>query len=208
MNRSDQEQQSIINTFKDHAIRDHQVIFKQGTPYTEIMTWGNKNGSSNCRIDYILRNGSLCVYGDLGSAVYRWYNDKLTLEWIAGCNFGYFYGKNEAGENGARASDWDSDLAEREIKTHIREYMQDGSIPTTYYKDEYEAKDELKSLLRACGNKNEFDAYLISEQPDIAVNDDDWWEWLPSVGNIAPIRPRMHLIGLKMAVGVEIDKHC
>lgn len=212
MNRFEKEKQQILNTFKDHEIRDHQVIFRAGSPRVEVMTWSNKNGSSNCRIDYMIRNGSLAVYGDLGEAVYRWYG--LTrLEWIAGLNLDYFHGKCEAsgeGEgnyHGARPHSWDGKQAKIKIQSHIREWIKDGSTPLGYYKEHKGAKSELKELLRVCDELVSFDAYLNRGQPDLAVFDQDCWEWLPNTGKVIPIRIRMHLIGLKMAFGKKIGKY-
>lgn len=105
MERRKREKENILNWFTDHKIRDHEVIFRAGSPKTEVLTWGHKNGGSFYRVDYMLRNGSLAVYGDLGSAVYRW-GGQIDLSWIAGLDLSYFFGKCEASEDGSRSYDW------------------------------------------------------------------------------------------------------
>lgn len=212
MKKDEQEKQRIINTFENHIIRDHQVIFRAGSPRVEVMTFGDKNGSLNCRIDYMIRNGALAVYGDLGESIYRWYGE-ISLEWIATCDLGYFHGKCEAssegdgGGQGARPHDWDGDQAKTEIMDSLRERIKDGSIPTTYYKDTTGAKHELEMCLESCHNQQEFCSYCQREDPALAFKDNDWWEWLPSIGEIVPIRIRMHLIGLKMAFNKKIGRY-
>jgi len=204
---SDKEKQRIINTFENHIIRDHQVIFRAGSPRVEVMTWGNKNGSSNCRIDYMLRNGSLAVYGDLGEAVYRWYGE-TNLEWISGLGLGYFHGKCEASEfrDGRNPKEWDGDSAIKEIKDYLKDYAAEDA---KYYKENPEAKEELKSLFAACGEDYfGYHAYLRNGDPALAINNDDWWEFLPSIGEHIPTRIRMHLIGLKMAFSKEVSRYC
>lgn len=214
MHDPDNEKERILNTFENHIIRDHQIIFRADSPRVEVMTWGNKNGSSNCRIDYMLRNGSLAVYGDLGEAIYRWYG-RTSLEWISGCNLGYFHGKCEASSEGDGASkgprpkDWDGDDARSEIQEYVRENIKEDCIDSRYYQKNPEAKNELRRLLSACGEDQfGYHAYLRNSMPGIAINNDDWWEILPSMGEHIPIRIRMHLIGLKLAFGKEIGRYC
>lgn len=207
----EEEKQMIINEFKDHAIRDHQVVYRAGSPRVEVMTWGDKNGSSNCRIDYMLRNGALAVYGDLGDAVYRWYG-KTTLEWIAGLHLGYFHGKCCASEykDGRNPHEWDWKSALKEVKEAVRNNIKEGvSYGVFHYRDNPEAKDELRSLFGACcEDHNGFHSYLRTGDPALAINDEDWWEYIPPCGEYIPTRIRMHLIGLKLAFGKPTDQYC
>ena len=207
----EEEKQMILDNFKNHVIRDHQVLYRSGSPRVEVMTWGNKNGSSNCRIDYMLRNGSLAVYGDLGDAVYCWYGE-TSLEWISDLNLWYFHGKCCASEykDGRRPYEWDCRDALREVKRAVRNNIkEDVSEGFFYYRDNPEAKGELKELFGACcEDHNGFHSYCRTGDPAIAINDDDWWEYIPSCGEHIPTRIRMHLIGLKLAFGKPIGRYC
>ena len=192
-------------SFKNHIVRDHQVIFRKGSPRVEVMTFGDKNGSSNYRVDYMLRNGALSVYGDLGEAIYRWYGT-TTLEWISGLNLGYFHGKCEASEykDGRSPKEWDGDVAREEIREYIRDDIKSDCIDIRYYKDNPEAKEELRRLLAACGEDHfGYHAYLRTGDPALAIDNCDWWEILPSMGEYIPNRIRLHLYGLKCAFGIE-----
>jgi hypothetical protein len=88
----------IDDYFKNHKITLHGII---GTEIgrLEYMRW-QKPGSWNCGVDYLVRSGNLIVTGDLGYAIYCWYDNKVSLEWIAGLNLGYFHEKCQASENG------------------------------------------------------------------------------------------------------------
>jgi len=196
------EAQRLIKEFQNHEIRDYQVIYKRGAPRVEILTWGNKDGSSIHRVDYMLRNGSLAVYGDLFEATYVWHNDQLRLRTIAGFGLGYFHQKCHASNKGRLPHDWDREEAEKEIRSQVRNGVKEGSIPVDYYKKTEDAKENLRDCLSACHDENGMTAFLYnSTDPGLAFKDVDWWEWLPKCGHIIPWEIHAHLIGLKMAFG-------
>jgi len=190
----------IAKWFENHIIRDYQMIFRIGSPRVETLTWGNEGGGSNYRVDYVLRDGALCVYGDLGEAIYQWYGP-TSLQWIADLDLGYFHGKCVASENGSMPHDWNSEEAIKTIKDNLRNWLKDGSIDINYYKDTPGAKDTLRKFLGATGNKSELENLCHSGDAKLAFNDDEWWEWVPQCGKELPIGIHAHLFGLKMAFG-------
>jgi hypothetical protein len=195
METKEQIETRIKENFKDHIIRDHQMIYRADCPNVEVMTWGDRRGGSAYRVDYMLRNDTLCVYGDLGEAVYQWYGP-TSLEWISSINVGYFHGKCEASRTGARGMEWDNKKALKEMKTQVVDIM--SCDPDVYRNSKHPgAKKALKKFLDTEGEKQGLEM-LYSGDPALAFGgDEDWWEWLPTCGEVFPVTTYYH--GLKMA---------
>lgn len=95
--------EELKKTFKNFVAK-----FKRFEDWVFI-EWCNANGSSNCRIRYIIneKEGELHISGDLGSGVFYWYS-KNTWQDIAryANSFSYFNSKAEA-KSDYGMTDWD-----------------------------------------------------------------------------------------------------
>lgn len=152
-------------------------------------------GSVVNMIDYMINMRRLIVTGDLGDAVYCWYNHRLSLDWIAGLDLGYFHGKCQASELGTGHDnhEWDEHKA---LKRIVQEFREDKNLKG--FREFREAEPPIYS-------KEEFTAWTYERHDELVEwFGEDWWDWVPSCGNSIPIRTRLHLIGLKLAFGVEI----
>ncbi|MBI9082687.1 MAG: hypothetical protein JEZ11_03760 [Desulfobacterales bacterium] len=206
----EQDQDIRSRWFKDHQIISHDLFgYARGKTPIEVLVWG-KPGTSACRVTYVSRAGTLMVSGDLGEAVFCWNPSGgcSSLRWIAGTSLDYFHGKAAASPQGSGIAwvSFDSALAKAEIQEHVRSNMQDDPH---YYspKKNAGARESLHDLLEAmcCANQAEFCGYLNDNHDEVtlAVNDTDWWEWLPNVGTHMPMRCQAYLIGLKMAFNLQ-----
>ena len=103
--------------FKEHVasqIKDilHPVV---------IINW-QKDGTWIYGCRFIIHRRWLCVVGDIGEATYEWSQD-LTLEFLAGLDFGYFAGKCRASEHGSKYESWDAHMAETCANDRIKELL-------------------------------------------------------------------------------------
>lgn len=74
--------------------------------------------SWNYGCHFIIHRRWLTVVGDIGEATYEWSGD-LTLNFLAGLDFGYFHSKCVASEVGKRFNDWDDKIAKAYVKDRI-----------------------------------------------------------------------------------------
>jgi hypothetical protein len=181
--------QRIVNWFKDHRATLHESVELAGWKI-ECLRW-QKPGSSDYRVDYMLRNGTLCVTGDLGEAIYEWYSPVDGLKWIAGLDIGYFHSKCLASEygRGSKNYEWDEDKARGYISRRLEEDK------------DYEGYERFIDADVPLHSKFELEAWCHRNDPADVFDDEDWWEWLPGCGHIIPVRTRAHLIGLKVMFG-------
>lgn len=187
--------QQIAEWFKEHKATMHEKA-KVGNWEMECLRW-QRPGSWTYGIDYLLKNNTLIVTGDLGDAVYCWSGPFEGLEWIAGLSIDYFHGKCEASELGRnmRNYEWDAEVARKNIHQRFKENRDCKGYNDFFH--EQECLDSADALNEWC---------QIND-PAAVFKDDDWWEWLPQCGRIMPIRTRAHLIGLKIMFGKEL-KYC
>jgi len=173
----------IREWFKDHVAS--YEIFRG--PICEFLRW-KKPGTSCYLVDYIVKDGFLIVTGDLGNAVYKWLSP-VCLQDIASYSLDYFHSKCVASEGG-RSTDW-YEWSEEKAKKRIHDSFKD-TMDCKGYKKFLDAEVPLHDV-------QEFKAWLITGD-SYDMFGQDWWEWLPGIGNEIPIRCRAHLIGLKMAM--------
>jgi len=178
--------------FNKHVVLGHNLdAYARGRNPIETLVWG-KPDTIHMKVWYVLQHSTLMVYGDLGEATYRWYGLDIDFEWISGCDLSYFHGKCMASEKGSSIHnyEWSEQLAKADIFEN--------------YKNDRDCKGYKKYLDSNFSNmihsKEEFHAALITEDA-YDVFGDDWYEWVPGVGQITPLRCQAHLIGLKMAFG-------
>lgn len=163
--------------------------------YTETLhriSWRDRDRSSNHWIEYILDGSDLLVTGDLGSAVYRWYGPPKGWLWkLGGLNLDYFAGKRECVES-CDGTQWEPELA----KIALREHFTNEDL---FDRERFETTSTTEEeILGATDSHHEWTRFLHDDPAEIF--DDDWWDWLPSIGEVTKYRIVTHWVGITMAV--------
>ena len=181
-------EEMIKDDFKDHEATIDQYL-KFNNPdekgiEIEVLTW-KKPGTSNYMVRYLVSGNTLCVYGDLGEAVYQWSQD-VTLDWISTLDLHYFKGKCQASEVGRDFKEWSREKAFDTLKHMEKEgYFNWSDI-------------ELTDGLDALYDSREWEEWLRENGSEILG--EDYWDWAFSIGHVINTRCMYHFIGLKMAM--------
>jgi hypothetical protein len=198
--------------FPDHVATRQTVELSEGV-LLEIVNWRRKDGSSIYFCRYMMVQGTLCVYGDVGEAIYRWNWSKdhpWTMEDAAKCDFGYFASKICASSEGERGKVFDSDAAKRGVLNFFKDKAKEDYLAApglaTGAALEKRAKELYDEKIQEC-----------SESIDGITSLPEWYRWLENNGEtiygeywteyagggtIIDSRHLGHLIGLKMALGI------
>ena len=110
-------EEMIKDSFKDHAAKITQFAkldVNDAGCDIEVLTW-KKPESYNYMVRYLVSGNTLCVYGDLGEAIYQW-SENVTLEWISNLYLSYFKGKCQASEVGRDFREWSQRKALKELE--------------------------------------------------------------------------------------------
>jgi len=175
----------VKRNYKDHiATIDQYAQLDCGRVDIEVLTW-KRPDSSSYMIKYIITGNILCVYGDLGQAIYRW-GQKLTFEWLSGLNLSYFKGKCEASEVGRDFREWD----EYKAKEQLQFFAEDGSFKMS----ELEERGGDGSLF----SERDWEEWLNENGYDVLGA--DFWAWAYNIGYTVNTRCLYHFIGLQMAM--------
>jgi hypothetical protein len=177
--------------FKDHVpelcFHDHGVM---------KIKW-RKPGTWNYAVVYMIdeKMGHLCVYGDLGEAIYQW-NPPIGLDFLGGLDLGYFSGKCQSSSCGPRGKEWNQELAQSYLKQYLLD-MEPGV-------DRKDFRDEMPDMLEACFSESDWHAYLRDSGYDYFG--DSYYEF-GDIGKTISLRTQSHLVGLRMIVqGVKSGK--
>lgn len=73
--------------------------------------------------------------------------------------------------------------------------------------DDDELINELKDAAAYCLNKDGWILVIEEHHNEICDIDQDYWEWLPNIGDEIPVRIKAYLIGLKMAIK-QLEEDC
>lgn len=158
----------------------------------KTLTWRNPE-STNYYCRYVIDGRVLCVYGDIGEAVYAW-GDKLNWSWLANMDLHYFEEKCQASESGRSFVDWDARVALEQLKAFLRET--DSSYGHKCYK-----MVEQQGGFDAVSMKPEWDMWLNSQYngalSEFMQTED--FSTMRDCGEVFAYRCQGHLIGIKMA---------
>jgi hypothetical protein len=150
----------------------------------EVLKW-KKPDSSSYMIKYILTGNTLCVYGDLGEAIYRW-SSPITFKWLSELDLSYFKGKCQASEVGRDFKEWDESQARKSLKQFAKdEYFEWKNFEESDGLNSLYSKNDWREWVSHCG------AEVLGEY---------FWEWAYSIGDTIHTRCLYHFIGIKMAV--------
>lgn len=179
-----EEQEAICRTqwFKDHKAN---VIVDDKHPLhgdTIVIGWQNpESWNYGCR--FIIHRRWLTVIGDIGEAIYEW-SQSLTLEFLAGLDFGYFHGKCQSSETGRNFVMWNGDLCVPALKDFLKD-------------DEREDKAELLEEAELyTSDEKEWVDFIYRGGHEL--RDDDYS--LADAGEVPHARAIGHFVGLQMAI--------
>ncbi len=175
--------------FKDHKAEYSVYSREDGDDTIEVLRW-RKPGSSMYYVQYIMKGGNLFVSGDLGEAIYQWYECQ-SLEWVSKLDLSYFKGKCQASEVGRDFSDWDEGEAEKRIQEHFKEYYDEENRENM--RDNFERTGGTSSLF------NEQDWHIWLNEYGYQILGSEYYEY-GNVGKVISYRCEAHLFGLKMAM--------
>lgn len=212
-----QRERELRKSFKNHVATISHYADHIG-PMTTV-EWAQP-GTNNHRVVYVLRGGVLLVYGDLGDAVYTWYNS-ISLNFLSGLNLDYFSGKCGASEDGRGGKEWDEDHArERFIGWLTGNYSMKCEAVEKYIDEEspefsaFHFRNFLYNDAPMIGECDMCDAFQFQEQCEFLTGptylcpkchcEIDHFESLDvsemySIGERPADRIHLHLIGLRMA---------
>ena len=184
-------EEMIRNSFKDHVAKiDQFAKYDVNAEDAKIdigierLTW-KKPESSNYMVQYIISGNTLCVYGDLGEAIYRW-SQHITFEWLSGLDLSYFKGKCRASEVGRDFREWDEYKALDALKHFAKEeYFKWKDFEDSGGQNSLYGYDDWREWLSQHGYK------ILGE---------DFWDWAYGVGFTINVRCKYHFIGLQMAM--------
>lgn len=156
----------------------------------EVLTW-KKPESSSYMTKYIVTGNTLCVYGDLGEAIYQW-SSPITFEWLSELDLSYFKGKCRASEVGRDFLEWD----ERQALSELKQFAKDD-----YFKWKDFKESDGQSYLYS---KNDWKEWLSHNGGEFLG--ECYWEWAYGIGDTINTRCMYHFIGIKMAVA-QMEKN-
>lgn len=171
--------QEIRSWFENHEAKYARPEVPEGFPTLEVLSWRNRNGGSDRRIDFCRQGGTLFVSGDLDEAVYQVYGEK-TLKWFSEVDFDYFHRKCQASPKGRQYDDW----CEAQARKGLAEHLCDVT--------------DLDDLEADLSNEQDW-LFWCSESADEFLGD-YWEEWAPGIGRTPSLMCRSHHIGLRLAV--------
>ena len=191
MGRKDKREERIKKNFENHVATIDQFSKFYPNDYDapldiqiETLTW-KKSDSYNYYVKYIHMGNTLCVFGDLGEAIYRW-SEPVTFEWLSNLDLSYFAGKCQASEVGRDFKEWDEHKALDAMKHFAKE---------KYFKwSKFKEEERPNSLY----DEREWEEWLRANGNDILG--DYYWEWAYGIGKTFNTRCVYHFVGLQMAM--------
>ncbi len=194
---------------KNEEWKNHVATYEKHGEDLETLQWKNP-AENHFAIFYVRQHGCLMIWGDLGSAVHRWYPD-MSMESMADTSLDYFVSKCEASEEGRKPYAFDYKEAEKDIKQYFDEFAKDRNHEYEPDPDVKWANEELIGRAKQemlfdywNGHGNLEDQYTwVAWMRDHAdeVFGDDWWDggFPVDCGEKLSERTKLHHDGLKAA---------
>jgi len=180
-------------------------------------------GTNNYFIEFLFTNGTLFVRGDLGEAVYCWHYS-MVIKGLGKVNMDYMAGKCQSSEVGRDFKSWDSEQARESLIEHLTEYADEEEIHESLvargvpfddenleeYNDEriedekkQFAAQKVQGILDECNISSDWEwASDLNrlDDPGKALNDEDYWEWAYSIGDVPNVRLIIHHLAITLAI--------
>lgn len=199
----------------DDVFKNHVATYEKHNDHLETLRWRNPK-CSQYAIWYVRQYGVLMVFGDCYEATYMWsWDGKVTLEWIATLDLGYFLSKCRASPHGREAKFFSS----HELEENLKEYFAESCTRNQPQCPEGECEDcdrrrkeeklfgETGGALHGgwdcTGDEFEWVEWLREYGDDVFGQ--DWWESVPSGKMLDPCI-KLHLEGLKRAMAQLKEK--
>lgn len=185
--------------FKDHKATQFNGVSTSATSTVAIpvpLIYWQKPGTWNYGCHFIIHRRWLCVVGDFGEATFEWSED-ITLEFLAGLDFGYFLSKCRASATGKACEEWDNKVAERNIEEYIEEL---NLTPPD------EQSDQIKGTMEILSNVGDYsnDYELQNASKEIYDSTGDA-ETAGSISNMGTV-PSTHVIGMFVGLQMAIQQ--
>ena len=169
--------------------KDHVLTIIEKTPKIILVRWGNPK-SNFYSVYYSIYGNTLCCFGDVDEAIYRW-NNSISFEFLADCDIRYFAQKMKAGTK----FDWNHKKALESLYFYL--YNEDNSENKNITPD-FEEK-----MIEACSDSLEWTQFLMDDYRYPITNGEqlfgsDYWEY-GNIGECIPWAVYYHLEGIKMA---------
>jgi hypothetical protein len=180
---------------------NHVAKFTEHPDGTKILEWRDKSGTSVYWFTAMLRNGALCIFGDIGEAVYRWYPDVHSWEFFADVNSDYFESKCCASESGRRYYEWDCERVGQRMDEQLHEMTnnEDGSENDEAFQERWALFAD-EGGTEAAEDEHAWCAWFDMYRDDTRFFHQDDYEWAPGCGRVIANRCVAHLIGIQMAL--------
>ena len=185
MTRSDwykQQAEDARSRFQDHVATTTGVENMSLAPAT--IHWA-KPGTGTYSCTYIIYRRWLFIAGDIGEAIFEW-SEKISPQFLAGCDWHYFLGKCQASPHGRNFESWDNRFAELWMRDRHSEF------------DDSEIPEWLASIFNSGGDKDAFESAgreVYDETGDSEEAGD-----IASAGMVADFHFVLQYEGLQMAL--------
>lgn len=195
-------QESTIKNVREHWFPRHKATLRDYVDVESntitVIDW-REPGTGAFAIRYILDRNYLSVTGDAGDAVYQ-LTEKAELKHLANYGMDYMFSKLRCADDDG--IDFDSDIAVENIRETIKENFEDED--TSMY-------PVIEAAIEAANesiSSNDWQARLAVLDNEYNLNEvfGDWWEWLPTCGDIYSHRAVGFWLGLKMAYKQLMDE--
>lgn len=175
--------------FAKEQFRDHIATISQPNEYTQEIEF-KKPATEYCYIKLIFSRDYLFICGSLGEAVYR-FDSQVCIENVSSNYCLSFFASNLIVGN---QFSFDCDVAASNIVEHMKDLEREGLERVCG-----DAYKKLVDLVMDCNTAEQWYS-VLEKHKDLAFKaSDDWWEWLPSVGNQINTSIIMHWVALKLA---------
>lgn len=183
--RTVEDQERICRT---EWFKDHQANVVLSREEVVIIDW-RKPGTSNYACRFVIIGGTLTVLGDIGEAVYGW-SSRLTLDFLAGLDFGYFHSKCCASEKGTRFNQWEPAPALRALHEFIKDDEE--------WSDAEKRREFMEEADRCSSHPQDWGDFIYRSEHASKIRDDDFT--LASRGFVPHVRCIGHFAALQMAI--------
>ena len=191
------------NWFKSHQVIVHTCTDEETDSFSVSVVDFKRPDTNKYAIRYIFAGHYVYVSGDLGCAVFdcTWKPTPTDLHWT---DIWYVFKKLSASENGLEMA-FDEDVCRGTIDDCLLETNAKGEpklVPKHWNAEQATTYLALCSAAHDCDSTDEW-VRKVCELEDESHNcltslDPDFWEWLPSAGNVMPLRIIGIITGLQI----------
>lgn len=188
----EQYEQDVIKKAKEYWFNEHEAKLKTYEDMS-IIYWSKPN-SWEYKVKYIISGGNIFISGDLGDAVYNWYNPNPLLAFKR-FNLRYFNTKLTAFQDGGKYN-FDQDLAYHELEEYFDQFDED--MDEEFSKDS-EMYKEIKIAISESSSVEAFHGWMMVAFERANIDHDvmsDLW----SLGQRLNGRLIGYWLGLQMAL--------